>query len=280
MGETLSYSYIIYETQDRVAVITLNRPEKLNAWTSAMAVEIGDALRRANEDDDVGAIVVTGAGRAFCAGADVIEEFKHRADAQDAGTLREQAERGAAGGLIDLQEPLRYGKPSIAAINGYGVGVGLTFPLNCDIRIASENARLNTMFLRVGIVPEFGSSYLLPRIVGLAKACELVYMPRFVEAQEALEMGLVNKVVPADRLMPEALEMARTIAKGPPFALRKAKELLYRNLDSNQAEAAMRELQSLAQCVATAEHREGIRAFVEKREPDFQRPEVRGKRTE
>lgn len=276
----MSYSCIIYETRDRVATITLNRPEKLNAWTSTMAAEIGDALRRANEDDDIGAIVVTGAGRAFCAGADVIEEFKRRADAQDAGDLREQSERTAAGSFVNLQEELHYGKPSIAAINGYGVGVGLTFPLNCDFRIASENARLNTMFLRVGLVPEFGSSYLLPRIIGLAKACELVFIPRWIEADEALAIGLVNKVVPADRLMPEAMEMAKTIASGPAFALRKAKELLYRNLDSDQPRAAMLEVQYFAECMATAEHREGIRAFVEKREPDFQRPEVRGQRKE
>lgn len=276
----MSYSCIIYETRDRVAVITLNRPEKLNAWTSTMAAEIGDALKRANNDDDIGAIVVTGAGRAFCAGADVIEEFKRRADAQDAGDIREQSERSAAGSFVNLQDELRYGKPSIAAINGYGVGVGLTFPLNCDFRIAAENARLNTMFLRVGLVPEFGSSYLLPRIIGLAKACELVYVPRWIEADEALAIGLVNKVVPADRLMPEAMEMAKTVAAGPAFALRKAKELLYRNLDSDQSEAAMLEVQYFAQCMATAEHREGIRAFVEKREPDFQRPEVRGQQKE
>ncbi|MDI6858266.1 MAG: enoyl-CoA hydratase-related protein [Dehalococcoidia bacterium] len=276
----MSYSCIIYETRDRVAIITLNRPEKLNAWTSTMAAEIGDALRRSNENDDIGAIVVTGAGRAFCAGADVIEEFKRRADAQDAGDVREQSERSAAGSFVNLQDELRYGKPSIAAINGYGVGVGLTFPLNCDFRIAAENARLNTMFLRVGLVPEFGSSYLLPRIVGLAKACELVYIPRWIEADEALAIGLVNKVVPADRLMPEAMEMAKTIAAGPAFALKKAKELLYRNLDSDQSKAAMLEVQYFAECMATAEHREGIRAFVEKREPDFQRPEVRGQRKE
>jgi 2-(1,2-epoxy-1,2-dihydrophenyl)acetyl-CoA isomerase len=276
-GEELSvgHRYILYETQERVAVITLNRPEKLNAWIGEMAVEIGDALREANEDDNVGAIVVTGAGRAFCAGADVIEAFKRRADAQDAGTLAETEESGADAGLAPLQEPLHYGKPSIAAINGYAVGVGLTFPLNCDIRIASEEAKLNTMFLRVGLIPEFGSSYLLPRIVGLGKACELVYMPRMIEAREAYEIGLVNKVVPADRLMPEAMELAKVIAKGPPFALRKAKEAIFRNLDATCPEASARELQFFAQCLATAEHREGIRAFMENREPDFHRPELR-----
>ena len=133
------------------------------------------------------------------------------------------------------------------------------------------------MFLRVGLVPEFGSSYLLPRIVGLAKACELVYMPRMMDAQEALAIGLVNRVVTADRLMAEAMALANTLADGPTFALRKAKEALYRNLDADYVEAVARESKLFAECMSTAEHREGIRAFMERREPDFHRPEVTGK---
>ena len=264
-------SIILYETRERVAIVTLNRPEKLNAWTGQMASEMANAVRRANEDDGVGALVFTGAGRAFCAGADVIEEFKRHADAQDAGVDPGGGAAGAISDLIALQEFLHFGKPSIAAINGYALGIGLTFPLNCDIRIAAADAKLNTMFLRVGLIPEFGSSYLLPRIVGLGKACELIYMPRMLDAAEALEIGLVNRVVPAERLLDEALVMAATIAKGPPFALKKAKEVIYRNLDSDYLEGLKRETMSFAECMATAEHREGIRAFVERREPDFQR---------
>ncbi len=272
----MSYRYILYETQGRVAVITFNRPERLNAWTLSMATEIRDALQQANEDDNVGAIVITGAGRAFCAGADVVDEFKRRADVQEADSSVETEEKQEAGvDFAGLQEQLLFGKPSIAAINGHAVGVGFTFPLNCDIRIASEEAKLNTIFMRIGLTMEFGSSFLLSRIVGLGKACELMYVPRSIEAREAYEIGLVSKVVPADRLMPEAMELAKTIADGPAFALRKAKEAIFRSLDSTLSEALAREQQFSAQCMATAEHREGIRAFMEKREPDFQRPNSR-----
>jgi 2-(1,2-epoxy-1,2-dihydrophenyl)acetyl-CoA isomerase len=270
----VSYRYIIYEVRGRVAVVTLNRPEKLNAWVYQMGLELGDALQAANEDDGVGALVLAGAGRAFCAGADVIEEFKRRADAQDAGISVEDMEGNMASRFTVLRDLLLHGKPTIAAIHGYAIGIGLTLPLNCDIRIVAEGTKLNTMFLRVGLVPEFGSSYLLPRIIGLAKACELVYLPRMVDAQEALEIGLVNRVVPADRLMAEAMALAETLANGPTFALRKAKEALYRNLDATYVEAVARESKFFAECMSTAEHREGIRAFMERREPDFHRPEA------
>lgn len=276
----MSYRYILYEVQDRVAVITFNRPQKLNAWLGAMVEEIRDALVAANEDDGVGAIVATGAGRGFCAGADIIEEFKRRTDAIDAGQIDEERERSAGINLGILRDPLHRGKPVIAAINGYAVGAGFTFALNCDIRIASEEAKLNSMFLRVGLVPEFGSTWLLPRVVGLAKACELVLMPRMLDAREALELGLVSKVVPADQLMPEAMAMANTIARGPSFAVRKAKEMLYRNLDASRDDAWRLETEILVQCVLTPEHREGIRAFIERREPDFRRPEDTGKASE
>jgi len=276
----VSYRYILYEVRGRVAVITLNRPEKLNAWVYQMGLDLGDALHEANEDDGVGALVLTGAGRAFCAGADIIEEFKRRADAQDAGTSVEDMEGDMASRFTALRDLLLHGKPTIAAIHGYAIGVGLTLPLNCDIRIVAEGTKLNTMFLRVGLIPEFGSSYLLPRIVGLAKACELVYMPRMMDAQEALEIGLVNRVVPADQLMPEAMALGETLASGPTFALRKAKEALYRNLDATYVEAVARESKFFAECMSTAEHREGIKAFLERREPDFHRPEVTGKASE
>ena len=276
----MSYRYILYEVRGRVAVITLNRPEKLNAWVYQMGLELGDALREANGDDGVGALVLTGAGRAFCAGADIIEEFKRRADAQDAGISVEDMEGNMASRFTALRDLLLHGKPTIAAIHGYAIGVGLTLPLNCDIRIVAEGTKLNTMFLRVGLVPEFGSSYLLPRIIGLAKACELVYMPRMMDAQEALEIGLVNRVVPADRLMAEAMALGETLANGPTFALRKAKEALYRNLDATYVEAVARESKFFAECMSTAEHREGIKAFLERREPDFHRPDVTGKASE
>jgi len=266
----VAYSVILYEKRDRVAVITLNRPEKLNAWTTLMADEVARALVDANEDKDVGVILFKGAGRAFCAGADIIEEFKRRADAQDAGV---QSTERVANIFPNLIELLHFGKPTIAAVHGYAMGIGVTLPLNCDMRIVAESARLNTQFLNVGLTPEFGSSYLLPRIIGLAKACELVYMPRTFDAQEALAMGIANRVVPDDRLLEEAMSVASVIARRPPFALKKAKEILFRNLDSGYAEALERETAAFAECMSTTEHREGIQAFIERREPDFFRQE-------
>ncbi|MGD0114920.1 MAG: enoyl-CoA hydratase [Dehalococcoidia bacterium] len=262
----MAYGVILYEKRDGVAVITLNRPEKLNAWSQQMASEVAQALADANADKEVGVVLFNGAGRAFCAGAD-IGEFKLRADAQDAGIATERV----ASDFPSLIKLLHFGKPSIAAVHGYAMGIGVTLPMNCDMRIAAESARLNTQFLNVGLTPEFGSTYVLPRMLGLAKACELVYMPRTFDAREALEMGFVNRVVPDDRLMEEAMNVASLIAKRPPFALRKAKQTIYQNLDSDYAEALERETAAFAECMSTAEHREGIRAFLERREPDFRR---------
>jgi 2-(1,2-epoxy-1,2-dihydrophenyl)acetyl-CoA isomerase len=264
----VAYGVILYEKRDRVATITLNRPEKLNAWTAQMANEVTLALADANEDKGVGVVLFRGAGRAFCAGADIVDEFKRRADAQDAGAEVSDQVAPDFPSLIDL---LHFGKPCIAAVHGWCMGLGVTLPMNCDIRIAAESARLNTQFLNVGLTPEFGSTYLLPRIIGLAKACELVYMPRTFDAREALDMGLVNRVVPDDRLMEEAMNVASVIAKRPAFALQKAKETIYRNLDRGYAEALQQEMTVFAECMSTAEHREGIAAFLERREPDFHR---------
>ena len=271
----MAYGVILYETRDRVAVITLNRPEKLNAWTTRMAEEIAHAIVRANEDEGVGCLLFRGAGpRAFCAGADIIEQFKRRADAQDAGTLKElEPEEQVASDFPSLVKLLHFGKPSVAAMHGYAMGIGVTLPMHCDMRIAAESLKLNTQFLNVGLTPEFGSTYLLPRMIGLPKTLELVLMPKTYDAQEALEIGLVNRVVADDRLMDEAMEVARTISRRPPFAVRKAKETIYQNFDRHWLEALQVEMGVFVECMSTAEHREGIRAFIEKREPDFTKSE-------
>jgi 2-(1,2-epoxy-1,2-dihydrophenyl)acetyl-CoA isomerase len=271
----VDYSVILYEVRDRVAVTTLNRPEKLNAWTTQMANEIAHAVVTANEDKGVGCLLFRGAGdRAFCAGADIVTQFKVRADAQDAGALPTEGPAVNVGSdFPSLVKLLHFGKPSIAALHGYAMGIGVTLPMHCDMRIAAESLKLNTQFLNVGLTPEFGSTYFLPRMIGLAKTLELVLMPKTYNAQEALETGLVNRVVPDDRLMDEAMEIATVISKRPPFAVRKAKETIYQNLDRHWLEALQVEMAVFVECMATAEHREGIRAFMEKREPDFQRSE-------
>jgi 2-(1,2-epoxy-1,2-dihydrophenyl)acetyl-CoA isomerase len=269
----VDYSVILYEVRERVAVITLNRPEKLNAWTTEMANEVADALVSANEDKGVGCLLLRGEGpRAFCAGADIVESFKRRADAQDAGALPTEGPAANVGSdFPSLVKLLHFGKPSVAALHGYAMGIGVTLPMHCDMRIAGESLKLNTQFLNVGLTPEFGSTYFLPRMIGLSKTLELVLMPKTYGAQEALEMGLVNRVVPDDRLTDEAMEVATVISKRPPFAIQKAKETIYQNLDRHWLEALQVEMAVFVECMSTAEHREGIRAFMEKRAPDFQR---------
>jgi 2-(1,2-epoxy-1,2-dihydrophenyl)acetyl-CoA isomerase len=257
----LPYEAILYDKRDRVATITLNRPEVLNAFSSTMAAELLAAFRDADADSDVGCIILTGAGRGFCSGADV------RAWAQE---LKEGRRRLAIPGreslcqlMFDLKTPI------IAAINGPAVGLGCTLTLSCDIRIASSEARMGLIFARVGLIPEFGSTFLLSRIVGLARAKELVFTARIVDAQEALSLGLVNRLVPAERLMEEAWEMALTIARGPTLALGLAREGLQRGLTSDLATADAWEAEALDRCRRSPEHAEGVNAFLEKRSPRF-----------
>jgi 2-(1,2-epoxy-1,2-dihydrophenyl)acetyl-CoA isomerase len=244
-----------------VLTITLNRPEVLNAFTLAMGEEMLQAFHEAEDDEDVGCIVLTGAGRGFCSGADV-REFQAGIESGTLGTVQPQAES-----MCQLMFNLK--KPIIAAINGPAVGVGFTVTLPCDIRIASERARLGAIFVRVGLVPEFGSTFLLSRLVGLAKAKELALLGRIIDAQEALDIGLVSRVVPHEQLMPETMALATTLAQGPTRTLGLVKEVLHRGLVSDLAAAEDLETRVLATCVRSPEHAEGVRAFLEKRQPRF-----------
>lgn len=264
----MSYEQIIYEIKDCVAVITLNRPDVLNAWTPRMDREIGDALERSNKNDEVGAIVVTGAGRGFCSGADLryfnqIAQELERAEDPEAvfRRVREEAQRRP-----DIIKVALESKPIIGAINGPAIGVGLTMTLPWDIRLASEKSRFGLVFVRIGLVPEAGSSFFLPRLVGFSKACELVYSGRIIDAKEALEIGLVSRVLPPEKLMPRALEMAKDFGERPPMALRLAKELMVKGAFFHGFEEAHAlEDESLERCRASPEHREAVRAFLEKR---------------
>jgi 2-(1,2-epoxy-1,2-dihydrophenyl)acetyl-CoA isomerase len=257
----MNFETILCEKRERVLTITLNRPEVLNAFTLAMGEEMLQAFHEAEDDEDVGCIVLTGAGRGFCSGADV-REFQAGIESGTLGTVQPQAES-----MCQLMFNLK--KPIIAAINGPAVGVGFTVTLPCDIRIASERARLGAIFVRVGLVPEFGSTFLLSRLVGLAKAKELALLGRIIDAQEALDIGLVSRVVPHEQLMPETMALATTLAQGPTRTLGLVKEVLHRGLVSDLAAAEDLETRVLATCVRSPEHAEGVRAFLEKRQPRF-----------
>lgn len=270
----MGFDEIIYEKANRVAVITLNRPARLNAWTARMESELREALLDSEHDDKVGAIVITGAGKAYCAGADMGALNR----VADGTTSAVQAVSGEVAGTSETRADFRQRfswiaglrKPVIGAINGACVGLGFTTCLYQDIRIASENARMGLIFVRRGLAIEHGSSWMLPRIVGLANAVELAITGRLVDANEALEMGLVNRVVPQDKLMATAREVASEIAnKCSPLGVAQAKKLIYQHLFTDLATGVRDDDASMEMMTRSEDFKEGVKAFVEKRAPKF-----------
>ena len=263
----MDYEHVILEKKERIATITLNRPESLNALTVQMEEELFDAINDVAIDDEVRVLVITGAGRAFCAGEDV----KQRPG--ETPNPRRAWPHVAAGGPTEsgyLVAALRnMPKPVIAAINGPAVGQGLGICIHADIRLASENARLGAVWVLRGIPPESLGAHVLPQIVGVAKAIELIFTGRIIDAQEAKQIGLVSEVYPADELAEAAHLLAASLAKGAPVALALAKRAVYRSADAHMAEAMQLERFSLNYATRTEDRQEGLRSFLEKREPDF-----------
>jgi enoyl-CoA hydratase/carnithine racemase len=218
------YDHVRYAVEDGVATITLHRPDALNAYVPEMGDEVVAAFRHARADDAVRAVVLTGAGRAFCAGVDL--EALRRASAPGGET------GGAKLGEEDFVRKLplelvAFPKPVVAAINGHAIGVGVTMTLPCDVRLAADDAKLGLTFTKLGILPGLGSTFFLPRLVGMARAQELVLSARIVLGEEAAAIGLVNRSLPADAVLPAALELARTMAGHDPAVLAAAKQALY-----------------------------------------------------
>jgi 2-(1,2-epoxy-1,2-dihydrophenyl)acetyl-CoA isomerase len=258
------YSAIIYTTVGPIATIKLNRPEKLNAFGGSMREEILDALGFVATDERVRVLIVTGEGRGFSAGGDINHLRK----------LRETKDEEGFRALLSAGQKITgkfrsMSKPVIAAVNGPCAGAGLSFALGCDIRIASENATFGAAFARMGLHPDWGASWFLPRLVGSANACELMFTGAMISAAEAERIGLVNRVVPHDQLMPMVMDLATTMAKNSPQVLRLAKESIYRSLTSDLETAFDRESKVQAECFYSEDFREGIRAFKEKRRPEF-----------
>ena len=249
-----------------VATITLNRPDRMNAFTQQMGQELLDAFDRTDADDGVRAVIVTGAGRAFCAGAD-LEAAGKTFDYEGSG---DPAAHRDFGGRIALRV-FASDKPVIAAINGAAVGVGITSMLPADIRLAAEGAKLGFVFTRRGIVPEACSSWFLPRIVGISTAAEWMLSGRVFGAQEALERGLVRSVHPADEVVAQATALAREIADNTaPVSVAMARRLLWRMLGAGHPmEAHRADSRAIYVRGKSADAREGVTAFLEKREPEF-----------
>ncbi|HEX6032047.1 MAG TPA: enoyl-CoA hydratase-related protein [Tepidiformaceae bacterium] len=265
----MAYEQILVEQRGRVALITLNRPEKLNAWTPKMMAELQSAMREAAADNSTGAIVLTGAGRAFCAGADIDAVFKTNVEARDSG----QEQRDPTGGAENWVTFLRnLPKPTIAAVNGTAVGIGVTQILPMDIRIASEDAKFGMFFVRMGLVPELASSALLPQMVGQARALEWCLTGRMIPATEARDAGLISEAVPAEGLIDRALALGEQLSGQSAFAMTKIRQLILANTNEDDVPAAMRrEGDALAAAYRSWEHKEAIDAFLSKRLADFQK---------
>lgn len=264
----MDYKEILVEVQDYIAVVTLNRPQKLNAYTTLMGDELTQAYSSLGQRDDVRVIIMTGAGRGFCSGADVGGVFQKQINEQGENT----APRGSS--VVHARSGLHYAlhncaKPTIAAINGVAVGIGLTLTLLQDIRIMAEEASMGAIFARMGLMPELGSTFMLPRLIGLAKALELTYTARPVKAKEALEIGLVNHVVAGEGLMATAREMAGQIAALPPLALAVSKRALYQGAENDFDAAVQTETFGLEYLFKTQDHKEAVAAFLEKRPAQF-----------
>lgn len=247
------YEHILYEVNDAIATITLNRPDKLNAYIPAMGAEVVSAFAAARNDSAVRVVVLTGAGKGFCAGVD-LEHLK--ASFAEAESSPDNSSDGPRLGEEDFLRKLPldlldYEKPVIAALNGHAIGVGITMALPCDLRIAVAGAKIGLTFAKLGILPGLGATHLLPRLVGMAKAQELVLTARVILAEEALEIGLVNKVVPRDAFMKEVTETAQQIAAHDPDVLARAKRSLHFGARSSMAEAMENEQRMSAELRAS-----------------------------
>ena len=262
-----SYETILYEPHGRVLLITLNRPEKLNAWNARMESEFIDALETASADRAVHAIVVSGAGRAFCAGGDISAWSQ---DLSSGDKHRRPSPLLARDGSPEVPITLARSKPVIAAINGHAVGIGLTVTLACDIRVASERAQFSARFVKVGLTPECGSTRYLPLVAGVGNALYMALTGRIIDAAEAKERGIVDRVVPHESLMEEALALAEEIASNPPSAVWFAKRLIHENAnESDLRRVVTAEGFAIREARGLPDHAEAVRAFVEKRPPNF-----------
>ncbi len=256
-------SELIVDQCDGVLTLTLNRPERLNAISGPMLAALSAQLDRANTDPEVRVVVLTGAGRGFCAGLDL----KARAEGDDMSGATDLR-------LFDLHHtpPLvlhRMDKPVICALNGPAAGYGMDMALGCDIRIASDRAKLGAVFVRRGVLPESGGTWYLPRLVGWAKAAEIAFMGDVLDAERSLEFGLVNRVVPHDDLMTEVAAMAARIASNAPYSVQATKRMMRLGMDETFETAVDHTYLQLRPMFTSEDFREGMSAFLERRDPEF-----------
>jgi 2-(1,2-epoxy-1,2-dihydrophenyl)acetyl-CoA isomerase len=254
--------FIKVRARDRILTITLDRADKLNAFAGHMRRDLGETLERAASDDEVRVVVITGAGRAFCAGGDVaaMGEMMGREDADEFARML-----GAGRRVVKTIREMV--KPVVASINGVASGAGFNLALACDLRVAAASAKFSQSFVKVGLHPDWGGTYFLPRIVPPNIACEMFFLGDAIDAERALALGLVNRVVPDDELAAETLRLAERLRDAPPESVAAAKHAVYLSPHAELDEMLQYETEAQLRCFHTADARERVRAFVEKRDP-------------
>ena len=259
---------VIYKKENGIATITLNRPDKMNPFMREITNGIYESMEDASKDDDVRVVIITGTGRAFCSGADVramADRASQQARTENAQAVTDNRLPHVPFGLLFTECE----KPVIAAINGVAIGAGLDLALGCDIRIASDRAQLSEAYIRRGMPPVSGGAYFLPRLVGIDKACQLIFTGDMIDAKEAERIGLVTMVVPHDELESTTRELAERIAKGPLQAMKYAKKAIYSGLTTDLKTSLDYTMAARIELLKTDDHREGTVSFVEKRAPVF-----------
>lgn len=259
----MEYRTLIVEIKDKIGVIKFNRPEKMNSFTQEMFSEFIRALLDIDGNDEVRVLIITGTGRAFSAGLDMEEANKGPTDF-DKQVVPLQ---GTLAWIAQIMRNLK--KPIICALNGVAVGAGFSIALASDIRIMAESARIGGPFLKVGLIPEVGSTYNLPRLVGMGKACEIVFTGKLLDAPEAKEIGLINEIVPDQEIYDSSEALAKQIASNAPIPLQLARKALYQGLDVDLTAQIQFEQLCQSTCFKTEDYAEGIKAFIEKRKPVF-----------
>lgn len=259
-NKTMSYENLLFEIKDHVAFLTINRPDKLNALNDAVMAELSQVVDEITANDNIGGVIVTGAGKAFVAGADI-------------GELAQQGPFDGRARAIRGQDVFRRletcGKPVVAAVNGFALGGGCELAMACHLRVASEKAKFGQPEVKLGICPGYGGTQRLPRLIGKGRAIDLIISGRMVAAEEALQLGLVNKVVAADDLMQEAESLLRGIMAMGPFAVRLSLEAIDQGCDMSLDEGLLLEANYFGLLAASADMKEGMDAFLQKRDPEF-----------
>jgi len=257
---------VLVERRGAVALLTLNRPDVLNALSVSMAEALAETIEAQSRTADVRVIVITGEGRAFSSGGDIA----FMKNVVDRGGRFEDFQPLVGGGPAVVRAILHSDRPVLAAVNGVAAGGGMSLALACDVRWAAEGARFGQSFVKIGLHPDWGAVYTLPRIAGVSRALELMWTGDLIDAAEAQRIGIVSRVLPAERLLPELLEFAARLARGPAVALAEIKHSVRESLGYSLEEALARELSAQERCWGTTDAKEGFRAFLEKREAKFQ----------